>query len=59
MTKTNEFDALVDGRHNNPFGILGLHGKGSARVVRTLQPAAKAVDLVERRQETGHHAPRP
>jgi 1,4-alpha-glucan branching enzyme len=43
-----EIDALVEGRHNNPFRILGLHGSGNSRVVRTLQPGAKAVELVER-----------
>ena len=48
MRKTSDFDALVDGRHSNPFGVLGLHGSGNGRVVRTLQPGAKAVDLVER-----------
>jgi len=47
MNNSNEYDALVDGRHNNPFGILGLHKTKSGRVVRTLQPDAKAVDLVD------------
>lgn len=48
MSKSREFNALVDGQHNNPFAILGLHGSGENRVVRTFQPGAKAVDLVER-----------
>ena len=47
MSNSSEFDALVDGRHNNPFGILGLHKTKNGRVVRTLQPGAKAVDLVD------------
>ena len=44
-----EFDALVDGRHNNPFAILGLHHTADGRVVRTFQPDASAVDLIERK----------
>jgi len=43
-----EFDALVGGRHNNPFAILGLHSTADGRVVRTFQPGASAVDLIER-----------
>ena len=48
MRKNSEYESLVDGRHNNPFRILGLQRSGSGRVVRTLLPAARAVDLVER-----------
>jgi len=43
-----ELDALVEGRHNNPFAVLGLQSSGRGRVVRTYQPGAKSVDLVER-----------
>ncbi len=43
-----ELNALVEGRHNNPFALLGLHTSGGGRVVRTYQPGAKSVDLVER-----------
>jgi 1,4-alpha-glucan branching enzyme len=46
---TTEFDALVDGRHNNPFSVLGLQRTKRGRVVRTLQPGAKSVDLVDGR----------
>ena len=42
-----EFKALVEGRHNNPFAILGVHSTGDGRVVRTFQPGAKRVDLVD------------
>ncbi|MGB5629113.1 MAG: 1,4-alpha-glucan branching protein GlgB [Woeseiaceae bacterium] len=48
MRKSAEFDALVAGQHNNPFRVLGLHSSGDGRVVRTLQPGAKRVELVER-----------
>jgi 1,4-alpha-glucan branching enzyme len=44
---TTEFDALVNGQHNNPFAILGLQRTKKGRVVRTLQPGAKSVDLVD------------
>jgi 1,4-alpha-glucan branching enzyme len=44
---TTEFDALVDGRHNNPFAVLGLQRTKHGRVVRTLQPGAKSVDLID------------
>jgi 1,4-alpha-glucan branching enzyme len=35
--------ALVEGRHGDAFGVLGLHDG----VVRTLQPGAEAVDVVD------------
>jgi 1,4-alpha-glucan branching enzyme len=44
-----EFDALVEGRHNNPFALLGLQRTKQGRVVRTLQPGAKSVDLIDGR----------
>ena len=49
---TTEFDALVNGRHNNPFAILGLQRTKKGRVVRTLQPGAKSVELVDRHRNT-------
>ena len=47
--KRNEdaFDALVGGRHNDPYAILGLHKAGGSRVVRTLQPQAQSVELID------------
>lgn len=39
--------AVAAGKHNNPFSMLGLHNSGSHRVVRTFQPQAKAVSLVD------------
>ena len=52
MNKKKEFQALVDGRHNNPFAILGLHRTRDGRVVRTLQSGAKSVDLIDRSGNT-------
>jgi 1,4-alpha-glucan branching enzyme len=40
--------ALVEGRHNNPFAVLGPHRKGTKRIVRTLQPGAAKVELLDR-----------
>jgi 1,4-alpha-glucan branching enzyme len=39
--------ALADGAHSNPFAILGVHRTGKGRTVRTLQPQAKAVSLID------------
>ena len=38
--------ALVEGRHGDPFSILGIHKSGKPRLVRTFQPAAAAVELI-------------
>ncbi len=40
------FAALADGRHPDPFAVLGLHGADGHRFVRTLQPQAKKVWLL-------------
>ena len=44
------FDAILTGRSDDPFAILGRHATThigrSAVVIRTLQPAATAVDLI-------------
>jgi 1,4-alpha-glucan branching enzyme len=46
MTDRNEFTAIVQGCHNNPFAVLGPHRRGSDRIVRTFQPDARQVSLV-------------
>ncbi|SNB68452.1 1,4-alpha-glucan branching enzyme [Arboricoccus pini] len=39
--------ALVEGRHGDPFAILGMHGgNGQPLVVRTFQPGARAVRVL-------------
>ena len=45
--RNSEFEALVAGRHNNPFGVLGPHAEAGGRVVRTFQPHAARVELVD------------
>ena len=39
-------DALVSGRHSDPFSVLGAHTEAGLRIVRTLQPQASSVALV-------------
>jgi 1,4-alpha-glucan branching enzyme len=39
--------ALVQGRCRDPFAVLGLHKEGSDRIVRTFQPQAKDVVLLD------------
>ncbi len=51
-TINSEFEALVAGKHNNPFAVLGPHSGPNGRVVRTLQPDAKAVDIIDGDGET-------
>ena len=45
--KNDEYAALVEGRHNNPFAVLGPHAGKEGRVVRALQPHAAKVELVD------------
>ena len=46
MTDTASLKALVEGRYANPFALLGVHRERGKRVVRTLQPKAIAVQLI-------------
>ena len=39
--------ALVQGRTRDPFAVLGLHNEGGNRIVRTYQPQAKDVALLD------------
>ena len=41
------FDAIAKGLHADPFAILGLHRVGNVRFVRTFQPAANSVELID------------
>ena len=44
--------SLVEGRHGDPFSLLGVHKAGSVRLVRTFQPTASSVELVGAGGET-------
>ncbi|MGD9020431.1 MAG: 1,4-alpha-glucan branching protein GlgB [Lysobacterales bacterium] len=39
-------DALAEGRHGDPFSLLGVHNETGRRIVRTLQPQAAGVTLL-------------
>ena len=39
--------ALAQGRYRDPFAVLGLHKEGRNRIVRTFQPKARSVVLVD------------
>src|SRR5579862_5883899 len=41
------FDALVGARHADPFAVLGPHIDGDTLVIRTLQPSAARVAVVQ------------
>ncbi|GGO90034.1 1,4-alpha-glucan branching protein GlgB [Stakelama pacifica] len=40
--------ALLEGRLDDPFALLGPHGEGKDRTVRTFQPGAESVTLIDR-----------
>ncbi len=40
--------ALVDGRHGDPFAILGAHAVDGERVIRAFMPGARGVDVLAR-----------
>ena len=42
-------EALITGRYADPFAILGPHEGPEGRIVRTLQPGAKAVQVLDRK----------
>ncbi len=43
------YDALATGRFYDPFSVLGPHREGDRRIVRTLQPQAERVELIDRK----------
>ena len=43
-----ELNALADGRHADPFALLGVHRENALRIVRTFQPQARSVSLLDR-----------
>ncbi len=46
-TETAALQALADGRHSDPFALLGPHREKGKRIVRTLQPGARAVQFID------------
>ncbi len=45
-------EALVLGRHGDPFALLGPHRQGEGWVIRALLPGARAVTALARSGET-------
>lgn len=43
----DSLDELAQGKHQNPFAVLGPHAEGETWVVRSFQPRASAVDVVD------------
>ncbi len=41
------YAALMGGHHGDPFSVLGVHQAGTSRIVRTLQPHAKRVEIID------------
>ena len=44
-TGTPEIEAIVSGRHGNPFGVLGLHRAAKDWVVRAFVPGAERLEV--------------
>ena len=45
--QSETYAALARGSYYDPFSILGLHRVGNVRIVRTLQPQAQSVELID------------
>jgi 1,4-alpha-glucan branching enzyme len=43
----DEVEAIIAATHDNPFAFLGMHQAGGQRIVRTFQPQAVSVSLVD------------
>ena len=43
--------ALVEGRHGDPFSILGQHPAGGGSIVRVFMPGAKSVEVLRRQTD--------
>ena len=46
------YAALLSGTHTDPFAVLGVHRSGNSRIVRTLQPQAERVAVIDTVGET-------
>lgn len=45
-------DALARGHNRDPFALLGIHRSGKKRIVRTFQPQAESVELLDSTSNT-------
>ena len=51
MTDPSILQAVAEGRHHDPFAVLGVHKDGKQRVVRTMQPQAASVAIIDAQGE--------
>jgi 1,4-alpha-glucan branching enzyme len=47
LASAAEIEAVVAARHENSFGLFGLHELGGGLVIRTFQPGATLVELLD------------
>jgi len=47
VPESAQLNAIVEGRHRDPFAILGPHRSGGSRLVRCFQPDATSVSLID------------
>ena len=47
MNRTEQIDAVAHGTHGDPFSVLGPHTAPKSWMVRTFQPQADAVELLD------------
>ena len=52
LPDSGAIEAIVHGRHGDPFAVLGPHGTGADRTVRAFLPGAEAVTVLDRAGET-------
>jgi 1,4-alpha-glucan branching enzyme len=45
--------ALIEGRHGDPFSILGRHLAGGGSIVRVFMPGARSVEVLRRDKDSG------
>ena len=51
-----EVEAIVSGRHGNPFAVLGLHQAGNDWVARAFVPGAEELDEMIRALNASNRA---
>jgi 1,4-alpha-glucan branching enzyme len=47
VSRSAQLESLVRGEHADPFAVLGPHGTGTTWVIRTFQPRAEGVELLD------------
>jgi len=43
----SDFQAIAEGRHGDPFAILGPHSADGECILRSWQPQAEAIDVLD------------